>query len=209
MDQTTGRSWVWMRPGWPGFTWDDAALQGYVSRFVTDAAWQSGALAFVGRCQCAVRGFVSSGGTDQAWSPRRSHYGPARHHSERDAQLPGTPGHPRRGRDGRLRRLAQPNHGTWHGRRCPLDRRCRASLLRVRPPVRGRQRTYRQGARGKSARSVPRPSQPNPAIEGQSMPSETSTTGHSKVAGIRWTQAIGRLGSHERSSTRLSRADCD
>ena len=47
MDQT-GQSWVWMRPGWPGFTWDDAALQGYVSRFVTDAAWQSGALAFVG-----------------------------------------------------------------------------------------------------------------------------------------------------------------
>ena len=48
MDQTTQQSWVWTQPGWPGFVWDDAALQGYVSRFVTDAAWQSGALAFVG-----------------------------------------------------------------------------------------------------------------------------------------------------------------
>ncbi len=48
MDQTTQRSWVWTQPDWPGFVWDDAALQGYVSRFVTDAAWQSGALAFVG-----------------------------------------------------------------------------------------------------------------------------------------------------------------
>ena len=48
MDQATKRLWVWELPGWPGFTWDDVALQGYVSRFVTEAAWQSGALAFVG-----------------------------------------------------------------------------------------------------------------------------------------------------------------
>ena len=48
MDQTDKRPWAWELPGWPGFTWDDAALQGYVSQFVTEAAWQSGALAFVG-----------------------------------------------------------------------------------------------------------------------------------------------------------------
>ncbi len=48
MDQTTKRHWVWELPRWPAFTWDDAALQGYASRFVTEAAWQSGALAFVG-----------------------------------------------------------------------------------------------------------------------------------------------------------------
>ena len=47
MDQATKRLWVWELPGWPGFTWDDVALQGYVSRFVNEAAWQSGALAFV------------------------------------------------------------------------------------------------------------------------------------------------------------------
>lgn len=48
MDQATKRPWAWELPEWPAFTWDDAALQGYVSRFVTEAAWQSGALAFVG-----------------------------------------------------------------------------------------------------------------------------------------------------------------
>ena len=48
MDQAAERPWVWEQPGWPRFTWDYAALQGYASRFVNDAAWQSGALAFVG-----------------------------------------------------------------------------------------------------------------------------------------------------------------
>ena len=48
MDRATERRWVWELPGWPGFTWDDDALRGYVARFVADAAWQSGALAFVG-----------------------------------------------------------------------------------------------------------------------------------------------------------------
>ena len=52
MDQATKRLWVWELPGWPGFTWDDVALQGYVSRFVTEAAWQSGALAFAGGGRC-------------------------------------------------------------------------------------------------------------------------------------------------------------
>ena len=47
MDRAAGTSWVWEQSGWPGFTWDDAALEGYASRFVADVAWQSGALAFV------------------------------------------------------------------------------------------------------------------------------------------------------------------
>ncbi|MYE81984.1 MAG: Fic family protein [Gammaproteobacteria bacterium] len=47
MNQPATRPWVWELPNWPTFTWDSTALQGHVSHFITDTAWQSGALAFL------------------------------------------------------------------------------------------------------------------------------------------------------------------
>lgn len=43
-----GPPWVWELPGWPRFTWDEGTLEGYVARFVKDAAWQAGGITFIG-----------------------------------------------------------------------------------------------------------------------------------------------------------------
>ncbi len=40
--------WVWELPDWPRFRWDRDAIRPFVDRFVEGAAWQSGAISFVG-----------------------------------------------------------------------------------------------------------------------------------------------------------------
>ncbi len=47
MNHHAAKPWVWEHPNWPTFTWDPTNLQGHVSQFLTDTAWQSGALAFL------------------------------------------------------------------------------------------------------------------------------------------------------------------